>query len=257
MARMGKYLSLFLVVILVVSSLLIVKPINAQTIPTPAVPEFSVGVVDHSYDVPTTTTTSIDPYTGVQTTNTQTGYHVENYTIDIKIRNQPFTSDTELIDLFFNVRQKGYYEANWTELRHISGRVNDNSLLRQSHTEFTVYSLHQHFPVHGVIEFQVEAFIAVGIIDIGSIGHWTWQESGWSPTQTITIGDTNASSTYSSSITNIPYPSLSPVATQTLSPTSPAPTIPEFPITASLVAVLVAVSLMLVLGKRKLTINNY
>jgi hypothetical protein len=255
MARMGKYLSICLVILLAVSSLFMIKPISAQSIPVPAIPEFSVGVVDHSYDVPPITTTTTDPYTGNQTTNTQLGYHVENYTIDITIRNQPFTSDTELIDLFYNIRLKGHYESDWTELRHISGRVNDNSLLRQSHTEFTVYSIPQHFPVHGVIEFQVEAFIAVGIIDIGSIGHWTWQESGWSSTQTITIGDTNGSSTFSSSITNIPYPSLSPVATQTLSPTSPAPTVPEFPITISLVAVLAVVSLLLVIGKRKLTVE--
>jgi hypothetical protein len=255
MAQLSKYLSIGLVVILIVSSLMMVNSVNAQTnlnIPTPAVPEFSVGVVDHSYDVPTTTTTSIDPYTGEEKTIVHQGYHVNNFTVDITIKNQPFTSDNELIDLFFNIRQKGHYEQNWTDLFHISKGVNGNSLLRQSHNQFTVYSFFKEYPAHGVVEFQVEAFIAVGQKFTTSFGYWTWQESGWSPTQTITIGDDYTSSTFSSSITNTPYPSLSPVTIQTPSPT-PAPTVPEFPITATLIAILVAVSLLLVIGKRKLT----
>jgi hypothetical protein len=38
---------------------------------------------------------------------------------------------------------------------------------------------------------------------------------------------------------------------------TPTPSVPEFPITATLVAVLFAVSLLLILGKRKLTIINH
>jgi hypothetical protein len=258
MAKLSKYLSIGLVVILTVSSLMMVNSVNAQTnltIPTPAVPEFSVGVVDQSYDVPTNTTTTIDPYTGEEKTNIQPGYHVEKFTVDITIKNQPFKSDNELIDLFFNIRVKGHYEQNWTELFHITGGLNDNSLLRQSHNQFTVYSYFKQYPAHGVVEFQVKAFIAVGIRDIGSFGHWTWQESDWSPKQTITIGDDYTSSTFSSSITNLPYPSLPPVTTQTPSPT-PSPTVPEFPITATLIAVLVSVSLLLMAGKRKQSFNQ-
>jgi hypothetical protein len=37
---------------------------------------------------------------------------------------------------------------------------------------------------------------------------------------------------------------------------APFPTVPEFPITATLIAVLVAVSLLLVLGKRKQSFNH-
>jgi hypothetical protein len=259
MAKLSKYLSIGLVVILTVSSLMMVNSVNAQTnltIPTPAVPEFSVGVVDHSYDIPTTTTITIDPYTGEEKTNIQPGYHVENFTTDITIKNQPFKSDTEgLIDLFFNIRVKGHYEQNWTELFHITGRSNDNTLLRQSHNQFTVYSYFKQYPAQGVVEFQVEAFIAVGIIDEGPFGHWVYKESGWSPTQTITIGDNYTISTFSSSITNIPYPSLPEVTTESPSPT-PTPTVPEFPITATLIAVLAAVSLLLIIGKRKQSFNH-
>jgi hypothetical protein len=46
--------------------------------------------------------------------------------------------------------------------------------------------------------------------------------------------------------------------TSTLNPTiASSPTVPEFPITASLVSVIAAVSLLLVIGKRKLTSKLY
>ncbi len=37
---------------------------------------------------------------------------------------------------------------------------------------------------------------------------------------------------------------------------TPSPTVPEFPLTVSLIAVLVAASLLLVIGKKKLTFNH-
>ena len=56
-------------------------------------------------------------------------------------------------------------------------------------------------------------------------------------------------------------PVKTPTPTITATPTpasipSPSPTVPEFPITLSLVTVLIAVSLLLVIGKKKLTINH-
>jgi hypothetical protein len=238
MDRLSKHLIFYLVVILAVSSLLMIKPIDAQTIPKPAVPQFSVAVVDHSYVAQAST--SIDPYTGKEITHPS--YTVENKTIDITIKNQPFMPPNELTDLLFSIRLKGHFENTWRELYHITNKTNDNALLRQSHTVYTVLSIPQSFPANGSVDFQVKAFIAVGIIDIGSFGHWTWQESLWSPTQTIVITD-NA---FSSSITSSPYPSLSPISTPT-----PSPTVPEFPLTSTLIAVLVAVTLLLVIGKGK------
>jgi len=46
MARMSRYLCLCLVVIVAVSSLSLVKPIDAQSIPKPSVPEFTLKYVD-------------------------------------------------------------------------------------------------------------------------------------------------------------------------------------------------------------------
>jgi hypothetical protein len=58
-------------------------------------------------------------------------------------------------------------------------------------------------------------------------------------------------SSYSS--TTLPYPTPTITPSSSNNPT-PTPTVPELPITASLVAVLVAVSLLLVIGKRKKSI---
>jgi len=59
---------------------------------TPAVPEFTVELVDSSYDVPTTYST--DPYTGKQVTHE--GYHVAKRTIEVRIKNQPFKPYTDV-----------------------------------------------------------------------------------------------------------------------------------------------------------------
>ncbi len=92
MGSTSKGFSLLFVVILAVSSLIIVESATAQSIPKPSVPEFTLKYVDHSYDVPPTTTTTIDPYTGKQTQATQPGYRVENKTLDVIIKNQNFTA---------------------------------------------------------------------------------------------------------------------------------------------------------------------
>ena len=85
---MRKIATLLVVLILTVSSLIMAKPACAST-PKPSVPEFTLKYVDHSYDVPPTYST--DPYTG-KTVMTQAGYHVENKSIEVTIKNQPFTN---------------------------------------------------------------------------------------------------------------------------------------------------------------------
>ena len=73
--------------ILAISSLMVVR-LASSAITKPSVPEFTVKFVDASYNVPTTS--SIDPFTGQNVTNE--GYHVENRTIELIIKNQPFAS---------------------------------------------------------------------------------------------------------------------------------------------------------------------
>ena len=74
---MNKVIVLILVVILVASSLIMIRPINAQSVPTPSVPVFTIALVDHSYDVAPVTTSTINPYNNQTTTTTIPGYHVQ------------------------------------------------------------------------------------------------------------------------------------------------------------------------------------
>ena len=210
MGSTGKTFTLFLIIIVAVSclTLLMVKPASAQTIPQPSVPQFTVKYVDLSYDVPTTT--SIDQYNGQTITNQ--GYHVENRTIQLIIKNQPFTSyiqDRENMSFYYNVREKGAYAENWTTLF----RPDNYYYWTQSNTGYTtfVYLIDQNAPPFwdelvsgGTVDFQVQAMIGYASRTIGFASwYFNGTESDWSPTQTVAI----------------PASSI-----------SPTPSVPEFPV---------------------------
>jgi|WetSurMetagenome_2_1015567.scaffolds.fasta_scaffold229031_1 hypothetical protein len=197
MVRMGKYLSLCLVVILVVSSLLMANSINAQTIPKPSVPEFTLRYVEHPYDVPPTY--RIDPYTGKSVLD-QAGYHAENRSVEITIRNQPFTpyvlNNEYYVYLLYNVSYKGFYEGDWRFYAY-------ESETKQSTSQYTVISF-PLIPTEGQMDFRIKA----------QIGYFTeyympmkaydfhGETSSWSNTQTITIPYSSASVTPAPSSTN-------------------------------------------------------
>ena len=185
-----------------------------DSITKPSVPEFTVKFVDSSYT--THPTYSIDPYTGENVTHH--GSYVANKTIEVTIRNQPFVpyydaSSSWNISLYYNVRVKGHYEANWTilYLREDMPYLSEN-VPSKSASEYTVLSYHSYqpnsentyimggkmmdFPPGSQVDFQVEAL--AGYI------HRVWnpnstsqldmypyvfagEESGWSNTQTLTI----------------------------------------------------------------------
>lgn len=203
MDRLGKHITIFLVVLLAVSSLLIVLPVKAQTIPKPSVPEFTLE------------------------------FSSQYNAVIVVIRNQPYNQSNGT--LFYNLRLKEHNSADWTyPLDHLFYSFH-NYPEQSSDSQITNISLtvQSGFLVMGVQnDIEVEAML-------GSIGRnggspsapwaFTGQTSDWSNTQTITI------------------PSANP---------SPSPSVPEFPITASLVAVLAAVTLLLVIGKRELTKGN-
>ena len=99
--------------------------------------------------MPTTYTT--DPYNGE--TITHQGYHVENKSIEVRIKNQPFTSYTDAegheINLYYNVNSKGHFEESWTSSeRH-----------RASTSEYTVINLPESYPANATVDFQVDAIL--------------------------------------------------------------------------------------------------
>ena len=135
---MHKSFSLVLILILTATSLMVVELAFAQSIPKPSVPEFTVELFDSSHDILPTST--IDPFTGQ--TITDAGSHVEARTIEIRIKNEPFTpfavtegSTNWTAYFFYNIRWKGHYEQGWHEIYNPS----DDFLPRDEGSE-TIYS---------------------------------------------------------------------------------------------------------------------
>jgi hypothetical protein len=204
------------------------------SIPKPSVPEFTVKLIDSSYDVPTTY--SIDPYTGEKVTHE--GYRVESRTIEIRIKNVPFTrfeiedgSNTYTVRFYYNIRFKGRFEEEW----HEAYNPNVNGLpVRDSGPE-TVISLqgeyssteglkltpdsagfYATFPPNAQVDFQVEAMIGYihHVVAVPfSADVFEGETSGWSNTQTITIGESQTP-TPSPATTPTPTPSQEPQQTE-------------------------------------------
>ena len=235
MKRISKSFSILLVAILALSSLLVIGSSSAQSIPKPSIPEFTATYVDHSYDVPPTYGT--DQYTG-KTIVTKDGEHIDNRTVEITIKNQPFTSfndsDGNMIDCFYDVRYKGSYKETWTTMfanqTLVSGieAVNPYSkygyAIQDYSSQYTtvIYKLSGQVPTNGQMDFQVESLEGYTLETYYDAHiYFTYygfsfygQESGWSNTQTVTIGETSVSVS--------PNPTLSPTSTikPTLAPTS-------------------------------------
>ena len=182
---------------------------QAQTTPKPSVPEFTVKLVDASYDEPITY--SIDPYTGE--TITHGGIHIELTGLKVNVTNQPFTPTNQYDKFLYNIRIKGAFTEDWIELYRAS-----DGYPTQSDTEYTVISLGLlredgldlqsgakgiKIPYGGQVDFQVEAMIGyvTRVTDpnaTSQLGSLVWsfvgEKSGWSSTQTLFIDEGQAPS---------------------------------------------------------------
>ncbi len=96
---MSKKVALLFSLILILSTL-IVESALAQSIPKPSVPEFILKFVAYPYDVPPKYETN--PYTG-KNEMTQAGYHVENKSIEVIIKNQPLLSTQDASGNYANL----------------------------------------------------------------------------------------------------------------------------------------------------------
>jgi hypothetical protein len=254
MGNTSRAFSLLLVVILAASSLIMVGSAFAQSIPKPSVPEFTVKFVDRSYSVEESS--QINPYTGK--TEVISAHRVQNYTIELAIKNQPIAS--AMVGDFnaefrYDVNVKGHFAQNWTIMYlRFEGP-------KQSNSDYTIitYELLSS-PTHPEQGFELRSFFndpvgsntIMGIPPISQLdfrvcamygamhrgynpnapdqlGMFPWvfdgETSGWSNTQTITI----------------PEPSTSTSPSQNPTPT---PTIPEF----HLLTILMLLSIMLAAG---------
>jgi hypothetical protein len=264
-----------LLAIIALNSMVMTETASAQSIPKPAVPQFSIQVVDHSYDNPTTYTT--DPYSGKQTANP--GYHVDDIRVEGKIKNQPFTPynvpnpdstsnyDTYLdIEFYYNISFRGHFGGEW---RKLLGTEDDDYLKQNYGSENTPFNLSRNnaaeFHEGDQIDVRVSAFI--GYETWGFTGGWPYrilngEDSGWSSTLTVTISkDPSDSNIYASTIDNSPYPTITtppttaPTLTQNPSST-PTPSVPELS-GAAIMCLLVALPLIAgVVVKTKISKQN-
>ena len=183
------------------------------------VPQFTIQLGNHSYEVPPVTTTTTNPYTGQQTTTTQPGYYVENETIDFTIVNQPhisvFVPEYYGVDLYYDIRYKGHFEGTWTELYTYD--EGENVLPTATNSTYTLISIPQNYPSDAQVDFQIRAINGTIPADYPGINqpfaYWTYQSSGWSNIETINVTDGSIS------ITLFSNPTPTPTSISTSSPT--------------------------------------
>jgi hypothetical protein len=239
---------------------------NAEAaIPKPSVPEFSLKIVDHSYDVPSSTTTKTDPYTGEKTVTIHHGYHIENKSVEIQTKNQPFKPYQEgatSIGLCYNISYKGHYEDTWKYY----WCYDYDWFFWQSSSDYTTITPAPLLPAKGEVDFRVQAQIGyfingTPVWPIERVYTFNGQVSGWSDTQTIsspTNVPLNATPTPEASTPNrttSALPSQNPTVTS-IQPTSGNPVLfgldwAEIVMVALLAVIAVLLGLAVVYLRRK------
>lgn len=234
--RMNEKIVLALILVMALSTLSMttVKSASAQSIPTPSGPTFTLKLIQASYDVTTT-----NPYSGTVTTT-----QVDNSTIQVTIKNQPFTYSYNgtTYSLYYDVQTKGHFENDWTDCYPLISRlasqpvyntttsqyseplaefINNNPI--QSNSEYTVLSISAAtYPPNSELDFRVQAivghesqyFVADHIYP-PNIGHYQTGiifdlASGWSNIQTINLANGSVStSTSPTPISTAAVPELS------------------------------------------------
>lgn len=192
---------------------------QAQSIPKPSVPEFTLQYVKHPYDVPPTY--SVDQYTG-QNIVISPGYHTENRSVEITIKNQPFTpimlDATHQANFYYNVSYRGHYGSDWSYFVPFNSTLGwYTPLAPQSTTDYTVIAFKDLPDEVSSFDFRVQA--QIGYYDEYHMPYadysFTGQVSGWSNAQTVDMPGNSQSS-----------PTATPYSQATASPTA-TPTTPN------------------------------
>ncbi len=244
MNKMGTVATLALLLLLATAtSVIAAKPVDAQSKPNLSAPEFTAKFVDTSYDVLPKSTTATDSYTGEEKVTTITGYHIQNATFVVTIKNQPFASyaaSDHQVSLYYGVQVKGHFSTYWGNTTFYQ---NDQPFLGVSDGKYTtvVFGLGgnngTYDPESGRQGFMGASFIGGsygGQADfrvIAVAGYYisvqdppnpfnvrhpyhlefiTVQTSDWSNAQTLTISENSISS---------------PTSNPTASPTTTSPTV--------------------------------
>ena len=204
---MNKQFVLLLILIAATPNLLIAE-CACSIIPKPSVPEFTLKLEAHPYDVPPTY--KIDQYTGKNVTD-KAGYHVENKSIVITIKNQAFTPSFNGTNYYmaYDVRVKAHFGEVWDELypqrECTMSKYLSEDFPKASNSEYTILSVSaKKYPPDAKVDFQVQAILGhdsqVYVLEYipdhplaGAVGGHYEQgivfdtASDWSETQTIKI----------------------------------------------------------------------
>jgi hypothetical protein len=203
-----RLLVFFVVLLVVASTLVMVKPAFAQTTPKPSVPQFSV--------------------------------EVNKSTIVVTIKNQPLPSTINDVtaELHYNIQVKADYQNNWEDV-YSKGLSYGYHLYTeyiypiQSTSEYTTLSISTtKYPFNTELDIRVQALIAnmtevripnfYPFMDTRYHGpdEYTYEQaletmssSEWSPAQTLTITDADSSTSINNSPSPVPTKMLSPTAT--------------------------------------------
>jgi hypothetical protein len=171
-------------------------------IPKPTTPEFSISLANSSYDIPAKY--KIDEFSG-QEVLTQAAQHYQNQSIQITIKNQPFTpfkTNGFEINLYYNVSWKGHYGDAWrsSEFNYRASSTDSTIIAITPSTDYLGYINNEPAWIgevpDGAYDFRVQAFIGYWVqesdfkppyLSVNYYEVWTGQTSDWSSIQTITI----------------------------------------------------------------------
>jgi hypothetical protein len=225
-------MTLLLTSAIIFSIIISTQTVSAQTTPNPIVTQFSLQYLDESYDTPSQTTSTMDPYTGQTSSTTTPSYHIKYEVIQVTIVNPPGAT-------YYNFRYKGHYGGSWNyepsdpnaSLPYfISDSFSVPYKASTSSTTVCKIPLTEILSATpgGSIDIQVQALYGgfraepyVHVIDVGGPTYDFYFEgttSDWSSTQTVTYDQS----------TSTPLPTF-PESTST-----PLPSVPELPATAIL-----------------------
>jgi hypothetical protein len=286
MNRLNRFLTLSTVFLALTSLLILtVTPINVQAASTPSVPQFSVKLVDSSYDVPPSSTTTVDQYTGKEITTTKPGYHIEQKSIEVTIKNQPFTpyvieSDDswqygpngQEFNLYYMIQFKGHFGEDWKNFANTYD-IYFQIVTVQSDSGYTVVSQVANYEVGSQLDFRVKAVVGykynaaynnAPVIPPQWSIQQTAEQSDWSKVQTFTVPDGSSGSiSPTQTATLTPYPTISDDTQQSQSPDQSQPpnnifASPFFLLgVGTLFGVVLISAVVLVIHKRQLKTKTY
>ncbi len=258
MGKIGKTFEIFLTLIIAMSclTLLTVKPVNAQSIPAPSVPQFTMQLVGPPFTF--NTTYSLDPNSGKIVANI--GYTNPYSYVVLTIKNQPF--NLSYGSLYYNVRIKNQNtitpNENWTVISWGEDNPNPEQTTGSEYTNISLNIEGQGLPSLAGTQTDIQVQAMLGSYSYertGLLTYWgytfTGVTSGWSNSQTISVPANVPLNTTPTSSTSTP--TSTPTSTSYSSSPSTSFLLITNTISLTVIAILLAViiALLLLLRKRK------